>query len=368
MFAGFSGFGGKGADEGSSIPPPVEKEPTPPKPSNSGGSAKSVHGFDPNALERAAKAAKDLDSSKNAREALRVITLQETTKQKEHESDRAKYQAMQQELAIKRVREEEEASGRTLEKQTQHDRARSDYRDQLERKRMVDNINAQRHLQDEERKKAEESLKRQQEIKRQTLLYESELRQQTELTRVKAETEGRIMAERKNHDLLVDGKRVDAREYRETVLESIKLAGTTFGNGFMEFVSDREKLGNLATTFTIVAFGIYTARVSTGVAGRYIEARLGKPSLVRETTKKSVLQMVRSPFATARLAFGSGKGKNLFWSFFGHYLHFFELFTVLFSGEISVLTMSNHRIQLEITLSVCDYYNKKICSRYVILV
>ena len=99
----------------------------------------------------------------------------------------------------------------------------------------------------------------------------------------------------------------------------------------MEFVSDREKLGNLATTFTIVAFGIYTARVSTGVAGRYIEARLGKPSLVRETTKKSVLQMVRSPFATARLAFGSGKGKNLFWSFFGHYLHFFELFTVLFS-------------------------------------
>ena len=101
---------------------------------------KSVHGFDPGALERAAKAAKELDTSRNAKDALRLISTQELTKQKEHEMKRAEYQAMQQELAIRRVKEEEQAAARTLDTQTQHEKARSDYKDQLERKRMVDQV------------------------------------------------------------------------------------------------------------------------------------------------------------------------------------------------------------------------------------
>ena len=59
----------------------------------SSGSA-SIHGFDPTALERAAKAAKELDNSRNSKDALRVIQTQEITKQKEQESERAKYQVV----------------------------------------------------------------------------------------------------------------------------------------------------------------------------------------------------------------------------------------------------------------------------------
>ncbi|RYY86770.1 DUF3523 domain-containing protein [archaeon] len=152
----------------------------------------SIHGFDPTALERAAKAAKELDKSTNAQKALQSIMATEATKQKEHEAERAKYQAMQQELAIRRIQEEEQSAQRTLEKQTQHERQRAEYKDQLERKRMVDQINAQRHLQEEERRKQEESLHRQEEIRRKTLEHEAALRQQTEMARIKAETEGRI--------------------------------------------------------------------------------------------------------------------------------------------------------------------------------
>ena len=313
MFSGFSGFGGGKAPEDAvdSIAANNKKPEMTPAPKDS-GSSKSVHGFDPNALERAARAAKDLDTSKNAREALRLITLQEVTKQKENEMERAKYQAMQQELAIRRVKEEEEAGARTLDRQTQHENSRSDYKDSLERKRMADNINAQRRLQDEERKKTEESLKRQGDLRRKTLEYEAELRQQTEMARVRAQTDGRILQERTNHDLLVDGKRVEAKEYRDTVMEGIRLAGSSFGSGFTELISDKEKLLNVASTITAIAFGIYTARVSTVVAGRYIEARLGKPSLVRETTKKNILQMIRSPLQTAQLAFRSVKGEFFF--------------------------------------------------------
>lgn len=261
--------------------------------------ATSVHGFDPAALERAAKAARELDGSKNAKDALKLIMTQESTKQKEQETERAKYVAMQEELRIRRVQEEERSAQEMLNKQTEHEKQRALMKDELERKRMVDQINAQRHMQEEERRKSEESLRRQEEIRRKTLEYEAELRQQTEMARVKAETEGKIKQERVNHDLVLDNKRLEAKELRETVLESIKLAGTTIGTGVMEFVSDREKLTNVAVTLTGVAFGLYAAKVSTGVAGRVIEARLGKPSLVRETTRKNFLA---NPFYAVKAA------------------------------------------------------------------
>jgi Domain of unknown function (DUF3523) len=46
-------------------------------------------------------------------------------------------------------------------------------------------------------------------------------------------------------------------------------------------------------TLTAVALGIYTAKTGTGVAGRFIEARLGKPSLVRETSKRTLVDTVK---------------------------------------------------------------------------
>ena len=307
----FPGFGrSKKSDSPGETALNISKQSTESTPNASGGGGVGVHGFDPSSLERAAKAAKELDKSKNAPGALKLIETQEVTKQKEMETERSKYQVMQQELAIKRVNEEEQAQRRTMELQGQQAKARSDYEDQLERKRMVEQLNAQKYMQDEERKKAEDSLRRQEEIRRKTLEYEAELRQQTEMARVKAETEGRIRQERQNHDLMLEKTSAEGKEYRETVLEGIGLATATVGKGLQEFIMDREKLINTTVTLTGIAFGLYTARVSTGVVGRFIEARLGKPSLVRETTKRNVLQMVGSPITSARLAFGSAQGDN----------------------------------------------------------
>lgn len=280
-----------------------------PKPA-AGQPVQSVHGFDPTALERAAKAAKELDRSPNAPKALQTIMAAEQTKQKEAEVERAKYLAMQQELAIRRVQEEEQSAARTLEKQAQHERAKAEYSDQLERKRMVDQINAQRHLAEEERKKNEDSLKRQEDIRRKTLEYEATLRQQTELARVKAETEGRIQQERTNHDLIIEKKKIEAKEYRDTIMESIKLAGSTIGAGITEFVTDRTKLMNVAGTITVLAFGVYTARASTTVIGRYVESKLGKPSLVRETSRANILNNIRHPIRSLRQYMTTAEGEK----------------------------------------------------------
>lgn len=46
---------------------------------------------------------------------------------------------------------------------------------------------------------------------------------------------------------------------------------------------------------TLLAVGVYSARNATGVAGRYIEARLGKPSLVRETSRFTVGEAIKHP-------------------------------------------------------------------------
>ena len=50
-----------------------------------------------------------------------------------------------------------------------------------------------------------------------------------------------------------------------------------------------------AAGITLVAIGVYAAKMGTGVATRYIEARLGKPSLIRETSRLSFFQGIRHP-------------------------------------------------------------------------
>ena len=54
-----------------------------------------------------------------------------------------------------------------------------------------------------------------------------------------------------------------------------------------------------AAGITLVAIGVYTARMGTGIAGRFIEARLGKPSLIRETSRLSASQAIWHPFAVS---------------------------------------------------------------------
>lgn len=281
-----------GGDDG-----PIQALSSAPEPSSGsaqqggGGGNKSVHGFDSSALERAAKAAKDLERNKNATQILDLTKTQEITKQKQAEADRKKYEAYSHELAIKRAHEEEQIAQRTMHKQTEQEKLRAEYKDQLERQKIIDQINAQRQLADEERQKAEQSTLRMEEVRRKTLEYEAELRQQTELAKVKAETEGSILKERKNHDLVRDKIKLEKEEERNTYMEGLKLSLKSIGEGISEFSTNKEKLTNVGTFLAATAIAIYGGRAVIGVTSRIVEARIGKPSLVRETSRgfKSML-------------------------------------------------------------------------------
>ncbi|KAL7437758.1 hypothetical protein ACHAXM_005827 [Skeletonema potamos] len=273
-------------------------------PSRGGGS--SVTGFDPEGLERAAKAARELDASRNASAAIELIKTQEATKQHEAAAKRAEMDAYSQQLRQQNIQAEAEEARKTLEAQTQHDKHRSEYRDELERKRQVDMLNAQKYMQDEQLKKQEEMVERQEAMRRKTAEIEAELRTKTELAKARAEAEGRIRQERENHDLIMDKVRLEAAENRSTVLKAVADGGKMLGEGLSSYLTDGEKLRNTAFMVSLAAVGIYSAKTAAGIGGRFIEARLGKPSLVRETSRVTVSQMLKHPISSVKRLTGIG--------------------------------------------------------------
>lgn len=205
--------------------------------------------------------------------------------------------AYTQQQRSQNIEKEAEEARKTLDSQTQHERYRAEYQDELERKRQVEMLNAQKYMQEEQLKKQEEMVMRQEAMKRKTAEYEAELRTKTELAKAEAESNGRIKQERMNHDLILEKLRMEAVERRDTVLKAVADGGKMIGEGLASYIDDQEKLRNTALVVSGIAAGIYTAKVGSGVAGRFIEARLGKPSLVRETSRLTAAQAIRSPFS-----------------------------------------------------------------------
>mmetsp|Transcript_36387 Transcript_36387/g.59337 ORF Transcript_36387/g.59337 Transcript_36387/m.59337 type:complete len:431 (+) Transcript_36387:97-1389(+) len=279
---------------------------SPDNPPSNKSAGNSLTGFDPEGLERAAKAARELDASRNAPAAIELIKTQEATKQHESAAKRAEMEAYSQQMRQQNIQAEAEEARKTLDAQTQHERKRSEYRDELERKRQVDMLNAQKYMQDEQLKKQEEMVERQEAMRRKTAEIEAELRTKTELAKTQAEAEGRIRQERQNHDLILEKVRLEAVEQRDTVLKAISDGGKMLGEGMSSYLTDGEKLRNTAFMVSLAAVGIYSAKTAAGVAGRFIEARLGKPSLVRETSRVSIPQLLKSPISSTQRLTGIG--------------------------------------------------------------
>ena len=74
-----------------------------------------------------------------------------------------------------------------------------------------------------------------------------------------------------------------------------RTAGNVLGTGFHAFIDDPNKIVATAGGLTLLALGVYTARTSTGLLGKFLEARLGKPSLVRDTSRLTLLDTVKHP-------------------------------------------------------------------------
>ncbi|XP_067253301.1 ATPase family AAA domain containing 3 [Chanodichthys erythropterus] len=291
----------------SGAPPegPVPPAPPPPPPGGSGSGSGDKpkdkwSNFDPTGLERAAQAAKDLDRSRHAKEALDLARMQEQTVQMEHQSKMKEYEAAVEQLKGEQIRVQGEERRKTLNEETKQHQARAQYQDKLARQRYDDQLRQQQILNEENLRKQEESVQKQEAMRRATIEHEMDLRHKNEMLRVEAESKARARVERENADIIREQIRLKAAEHRQTVLESIRTAGAVFGEGFRTFISDWDKVTATVAGLTLLAVGVYSARNATAVAGRYIEARLGKPSLVRETSRITVGEALKHPIKMAK--------------------------------------------------------------------
>ncbi|XP_059619527.1 ATPase family AAA domain-containing protein 3A homolog [Phlebotomus argentipes] len=257
--------------------------------------AMEAYRFDSSALERAAEAAKTLEKSKHAHAALDLSKMQENTRQQELQVKAKEYEAHIETAKVEQKRVDYEERRKLLSEETKHQQQRAQYQDQLARKRYEEQLAQQQRVQDENLRKQEESVAKQEAMRRATIEHEIEMKEKNKLKLLEAELRAKAKVDRENRDINLEQIRLKAQEHRATVLEGIKTAGSVLGAGAQAMLNDWQKVATAAGGLSLLALGIYSAKGATGVAARYVEARIGKPSLVGETSRFSLLEAVRHP-------------------------------------------------------------------------
>jgi len=252
--------------------------------------------FDASALERGAKALKDLDSSPNASKAFELTKLAETTKQKELQNEIEQQQTARAQAQLQRSQMDAEEKRKTISHQNEQERRTAEYKARLDselyQSKLEDQqkqIDAQLQMQHDQFLRHEEMRKRNdmelEQAKRRTLEEQAKLDRETQIARAQAEAAGRIEQERENVEVRLREMRAKMAEERKTRLEAIQAIFSGLGQGSKTLLEDRSKLAGLVGGLTMLAVGVYTARASTRVAGNLIERRLMRPPLVRETSR-----------------------------------------------------------------------------------
>uniref|UniRef100_A0A1B0BW85 AAA+ ATPase domain-containing protein n=1 Tax=Glossina palpalis gambiensis TaxID=67801 RepID=A0A1B0BW85_9MUSC len=271
-----------------------------PQLSNAERKAMEAYRFDSSALERAADAARTLERSRHAREALELSKLQELTRQQEYQTKIKEYEAHVEQAKVEQKRIDHEERRKTLVEETKQQQQRAQYQDQLSRRRYEDQLTQQQRVQEENLRKQEESVARQEAMRRQTIEHEIEMKEKNRLKLLEHEMRVKAKVDRENRDINLEQIRLKAQEHRTTVLESIKTAGTVIGAGFDAMLTDWDKVLTAAGGLSLLALGVYAARGATGVTSRYIESRIGKPTLVGETSRFALLDALKHPIRYIR--------------------------------------------------------------------
>ena len=130
------------------------------------GYRSEAYSFDSTALERAAKAAKELEKSSYASQALELSKVQEETRQKEQMVKIKEYEAHIEQMKIEQKKVEGEQRRKTLEEEAKNQKYNAEYQDKLARQRYEDQLIQQRRSQDENLKKQEDSVAKQEAMRR----------------------------------------------------------------------------------------------------------------------------------------------------------------------------------------------------------
>ncbi|CAH2236246.1 jg1437, partial [Pararge aegeria aegeria] len=234
----------------------------------------------------------------HAKDALELSKLQENTRQQEHLAKIKEYEAAIEHAKVDQKRVDYEERRKTLQEETKQHQMRAQYQDQLAKTRYEEQLVQHQKSQDEILRKQEESVAKQEALRRATIEHEMEMREKNKLKAIEAEARARAKADRENRDITLEQIKLKAAENRTTILESIQTAGNVIGTGLNALVTDWDKTLAAVGGLSLLALGVYTAKGATSVTARFIEARIGKPALVNETSRFSLLEALKHPVLT----------------------------------------------------------------------
>ncbi|KAJ0962873.1 hypothetical protein J5N97_027995 [Dioscorea zingiberensis] len=263
-------------------------------PADTSGSSSS-RGFDPESLERGAKALREINSSPYSKQVFELMRKQEETRLANMAAERAQLEAFQSMTDIEKQKKLAEEQRNLVQQQAQAKAQKARYEDDLARKRMQTEHESQRRQNAELVKMQEESSIRKEQARRATEeQIQAQLRQtekeraeiQRETIRVKAmaEAEGRAheakLTEEHNRKMLLERMNGEKEKW-------IAAINATFGHiesGLRMLLTDQSKLIMAVGGVTALAAGVYTTREGARVTWGYINRILGQPSLIRESS------------------------------------------------------------------------------------
>ncbi|KAL3673017.1 hypothetical protein V7S43_002314 [Phytophthora oleae] len=113
------------------------------------------------------------------------------------------------------------------------------------------------------------------------------LEQNTTLEKAAIDVEGRIRQQRANQDIEMAQLHQRLEADRVKLMQALQATFDNLGQGISVLLADKEKLIKFVGGFVALAAGIYLSREVIRIVGKLIEQRLGKPSLVRETSRSA---------------------------------------------------------------------------------
>jgi len=261
--------------------------------------------FDPEALERGAKALREINNSPNAKQVIELSKQQEITKQAEAKSEEQKNAALAAQFAVEREKIAAEEQRKTAEQNARYQAQLAQYEDELARKRQEQEheLHRQRnaelvkmqeqsaYAQEEQRRVIEQQIQAE---RRATEKHRADLQKEVEREKALAEAEGRAKERRSNEDVNRRELLLKMEEERKKAMELINATFTHLGAAATDLLTDRDKMAMLVLGGSALALGYFAAREGTSVAGKAISAYMGTPKLIRETSRPKPWSLLRS--------------------------------------------------------------------------
>jgi len=252
--------------------------------------------FDPEALERGARALREIQKSPHAKSVIELSKQQEITRQQDalKSIKEAEVQISQKQNENEKIRYEQQRL--LLQEQAKVQAKLAEYEDQMSRKRMDAEHEKKRQRQvellkmqdDSNRRKEQERLRNLQQIeteRRRSAEFLSGLEAKVQKEKVLAKFHAKAIEHRENADLYRDEIHVKLEHYHKTTMESLSLLTKSLGRGITEFPTDGAKMTSVILVVGGVATALYGAREGIRVTGLQMERWLGTPDLIRETSR-----------------------------------------------------------------------------------